>query len=320
MQKIILTVFLLGLVSCSGLKKAALGPAGSLIYDASNDLLHEDDWQFFEESLISNIKLIETLLSQDPNNEELKVTLIKALSAKAFAIDETYYLEHKLKDTENSIHKKRAKIAYTKALKYSASLFKSRGLSESLLTDYVAKPDELKNVISENFDDDSELDIEFVFFTGQSLASIVNLSRENFKVVAYLPVAKALFDWACEKRPNINGGACDIFSASYMAARPRMLGGNPEKGREMFEKAISERSDNYLVREAMVENYQILVADDVGYRRIKNDFGDLKQKLKDSKVWTGEKLRAPEKNSLNVFNMIALKRMEILEANEDDIF
>ena len=319
MQKIILILLALSMASCSSIKKAALKPAGSLIYDASNSLMNEDDWLYFENSLISNIKLVETLLSQDPNNEELKVTLIKALSAKGFAIDETYYLEDKLKDEENSVHKENAKIAYTKALRYSASFFKARGLSESLLSDYVSSPDELVKVLDSNFDNEI-LDIEFLFFTAQSLASMANLTRENFKVIAYLPVAKVLFDWSCAKRPDINGGACDVFYASYMTSRPRMLGGDPEKGREMFEEAIEKKPENYLIREALVENYQIMVSDDVGYRRIKNDFGDLKQKLLEKKIWKGEKFSSPEHNNLNVFNMIALKRMQIIEENEDEIF
>ncbi len=298
---------------------AALRPTGTIIYDASNDLMNENDWQYLEESLVSNIKLVETLLSQDPNNEKLKLTLIKALSAKGFAIDETYYLEDKLKDEEDSEYKENAKVAYTKALRYSSSFFKNRGMSESFLSDNVSSPDKIKKILDENFSDNS-VDVEFVFFTAQSLASMANLSRESFKVIAYLPVAKAMFDWACEKDPDLNGGACDIFYASYMASRPRMLGGNPEKGRKMFQEAIAKRPGNYLVKQALVENYQILVSDDVGYRRIKNDFQTLEQNVLENKIWRGEKLTSPEKNYLNVFNMIALKRMQIIAENEDEIF
>ena len=55
-------------------------------------------------------------------------------------------------------------------------------------------------------------------------------------LVSNLPIVKGLFDWVCSKSPNINFGACDIFYGAYQAQRPLMLGGNPEKGKEIFLK------------------------------------------------------------------------------------
>ena len=274
------------LISCSTFKKAAITPVGGIIYDASFDQMSENDWEFFEGSLLSNIKLVESLLSQTPENKALKVTLIKALAAKAFAIDETYYLEDKINEVENSIHKKRALVSYTKALKLAASYFVDRGLEENFLSIYRAKPDTLTEALNDKLSD-KMVDVEAVFYSAQSLVGVANLSRDNMRIIAYLPVAKAMFDWACKREPDLNEGACDIFYAGYMASRPRMLGGNPEKGRELFEKAIEKRPENYFVRESLVELYQIPLSDDVGFRVQKLAFNKLRNQVKSEKIWDG---------------------------------
>ncbi len=320
MKTTLVTIFF-GLLttSCAFFKGAAIAPVGSIIYDASFEQMTENDWEYFENSLISNIKLVESLLSQDPDSKTLKVTLIKALAAKAFAIDETAYLEDRINEVDDSIHKKKALISYTKALKTAASFYEDRGLEPNFLSLHRANPEKVITSLEDKLSDDI-LDVEAVFYTAQSMAAVANLSRDNMRIIAYLPVAKALFDWACGKKPDLNGGACDIFYAGYMAQRPRMLGGNPDKGKELFEKAIVDRPENYLVRQSFVEMYLIPFSDDEGYEVQKNAFSKLRKDFKDDRFWSGEDLVAAKKSRLSVFNMIALKRMNIIEKLEEDIF
>lgn len=316
---LIVTFSLVFFSSCSVLKTAALRPTGKIIYDATFEQQVENDWELFEQTLGSNIKLIEAFLSQDPANKDLMASLLKAYAAKGFGIHETYYFEDVLKEVENSIHKKRALATYTKALEVGLKYLMASGLSEDILTSNLSTPDKLIQSL------DAELsggirDVEAVLFTAQSLGSLVNLQRENMKTIAYLPVAKALFDWACSKKPDVNFGTCDIFYATYDSGRPRMLGGDPQKGKEKFLKAIDRWPENYLVRQSYVQFYAIPMLEEDAYQRQKLFFNKVSSEFEKSRYWTGDRITIPKKNLTNVYNMIAIKRMELVKKYEEEIF
>jgi hypothetical protein len=321
MLKQIITGLILSTIftSCSLLKTAALRPTGKIIYDASFDQQLENDWELFEQSLGSNIKLMEALLSQDEWNKNLMVSLIKGYVAKGFAIHETYYLEDKLNDVEDSIHRRRALAAYTKALKVGVKFLMSEGLKEDVLSKNLNTPAnllaEIDSEVSVN-----ERNIEGVLYTAQALAALVNLQRENMKVIAYLPVAKSLFDWACMKDPNVALGACDIFYASYDSGRPKMLGGDPEKGKQKFLAGIAKWPENFLIREALVEFYSVPMIDEDTYQRQKLFFAKMAPDFEKERFWKGQTIKLDKKKYTNVYNMIAIKRMQIIKKLEEEIF
>jgi hypothetical protein len=301
------------------LKKAALRPTGAIIYDASFDQQLENDWELFEDSLGSNIKLMEALLSQDEWNKSLMVSLIKGYVAKGFAIHETYYLKDKLDDVENSVHRKRALASYTKALEVGVKFLVSEGLKEDILSKNVNTPEKLFSLIDSEVSSNKR-NIEGVLYTAQALAALVNLQRENMKVIAYLPVAKSMFDWACMKDPDVALGACDIFYASYDSGRPKMLGGDPERGKQKFLAGIAKRPDNYLMREAFIEFYSIPMIDEDSYHRQKLFFKKIAPDFEKKRFWKGQTIKLPKKKYTNVYNMIAIKRMQIIMSLEEDIF
>ncbi|OIQ19871.1 MAG: hypothetical protein BM556_05135 [Bacteriovorax sp. MedPE-SWde] len=305
--------------SCSVMKTIALRPTGKIIYDASFDQQVENDWELFEQSLGSNIKLMEALLSQDEWNKDLLVSLLKGYVAKGFAIHETYYLKDKLNDEDDSIHRKRALASYTRGLQVGVKFLMSEGLPENVLTQNLNTPDKLYEIIDSEFSNNKR-DIEGILYTAQTLAALVNLQRENMKVISYLPVAKRLFDWACSKDPNIALGACDIFYASYDSGRPKMLGGDPERGRQKFLAGIKKWPENYLMREAYVEFYALPMIDQDIFARQKLFFSKKGTEFENSRYWKGQPIRINKKSYTNVFNMIAIKRMQIIEKFEEDIF
>lgn len=301
------------------MKTAALRPTGKIIFDASLDQQAENDWELFEQSLGSNIKLMEALLSQDEWNKNLMVSLIKGYVAKGFAIHETYYLRDKLKEVENSIHRERALATYTKALHVGVKFLMSEGLKEDILSSNLNTPANLLKLIESEVSV-NERNIEGVLYLAQALAAMVNLQRENMKVIAYLPVAKSLFDWACDKDPDVALGACDIFYASYDSGRPRMLGGDPEEGKQKFLKGINKWPENYLLREAYVEFYSVPMIDEDSYQRQKLFFSKVTPDFEAKRFWKGQEIRLPKKKYTNVYNMIAIKRMQIINEFEEDIF
>ncbi len=319
-KKILAVVILfINLVSCSSIKKVATNQMGDMIFETSEAVFTEDNWDLFESTIDSNIKLVENLYAADRENPEFIVTLIKAYSGKAFAIDETYYLKDQLQELSNSKYRTNALANYTRALNYSALFFEVKGFKDFDFTRYISSPEEFQKLLNDNFSDDAT-DIEGVFYTGQTLAAIINLQRDNMRAVAYLPLAKVMYDWSCEKNANLAQGACDIFNASYAASRPRGLGGDPIKGKRLFEEAIQKWPNNMLVRLSYIQFYAVPMFEENTYRAQKLEMNKFNRENMEPTYWSGGKIETPKVDYNNLFNLIARKRLKIIEGLEDEIF
>lgn len=312
-------ILLLNLVSCSSIKKITTNQMGELIFESSDTVLTEKDWDLFESTMDSNIKLVENFYATDRSNKEFIVTLIKAYGGKAFAIDETYFLKDQLQEKMNSVYRTRALSNYTRALSYSALFFKESGFEDFDFTKFISSPEKFKTLLDDKFSDHAT-DVEGIFYTGQSLASIINLQRDNMRTVAYLPLAKAMYDWACDKNPNLAQGACDIFNATYAASRPRGLGGDPVKGKQLFEEAIQRWPNNLMVRLAYIQFYAVPMMEEGIYANQKLEMNKFSREHMESSYWSGGKIEAPEVNYNSLFNLIATKRLKIIENLEKTIF
>ncbi|MFG1501055.1 TRAP transporter TatT component family protein [Halobacteriovorax sp. XZX-3] len=297
----------------------ATNQMGDMIFETSEAVFTEDNWDLFESTIDSNIKLVENLYAADRENPEFIVTLIKAYSGKAFAIDETYYLKDQLKELSNSKYRVNALSNYTRALNYSALFFEVRGFKDFDFTRYISSPEDFKKLLDENLSDNAT-NIEGVFYTGQTLASIINLQRDNMRAVAYLPLAKVMYDWSCEKNGNLAQGACDIFNASYAASRPRGLGGDPVTGKRLFEEAIQKWPNNMLVRLSFIQFYAVPMFEENIYRNQKLEMNKFHREQMEPTYWSGGKIETPKVDYNNLFNLIARKRLKIIEGLEEEIF
>ena len=314
-------VLALAFASCSGVQKVAIGQTGQIIYNASFEQQVENDWQMFTTTLDANIKLMDAFLSQDKTNKDLLASLVKAYVAKGFAIEETKYLEEKFQDIDkqDSKHFKRALFSYTRALNYSLDYLQASGIERNILSKNISKLDNITKALSENLSDDKR-DVELVAYLAQALGGLIELQKDNMRVVSYAPVLKTLFDWSCAKDPTISIGVCDIFYATYDSSRPTMLGGNPKRGKQRFEEAITKWPDNWLVRTSLVQYHSIPMMDDMEFRKQKLFFSGVSLNFEDDQLWKGGEMKAPKKSYTNVFNMIAIRRMEIFKKYEKEIF
>ena len=309
---------LLFFMSCSTLKKMAMIPAGKVFYKASIELQVEKDWDSFEGSILANIKMIESLYFQFPKNKDLQVALLKAYFAKAFGVDETKYLQDHFLETENSKLKIKALKAYTKAFNIGLDFLNSFNIKTDNLEKYISDLEGFKNKLEQEIPS-TKRNLEGVLFTAQAIASLINLQKDNIKILIYLSISKIMSDWVCEKDPGINFGMCDIFYASCYSSRPRMLGGNPQKGREIFLFAMKKYPENLLIAQSYIQYYLLPMLKKDEYMIEKNKFEKRERKFENSMIWKGEKIDN-RKNFLNFFNMIGIKRMNIIKSLEHEFF
>lgn len=316
---LVFSIFLLG--SCSTVRKMGLGVASPMFVDALPVMEQEALWDTFRDSTLGNLKLAEGLLATDPENKDLLVSVIKGYAGYGYGVYETQYMVEKYAEVEEPQYRNMAINTYLKSFNYGLAFLEINDIDFDGLKKRINDNEDMMSYLDDNLSNNS-LTREAILFTAQSLASLINLQRDNIALVSYLPIPKAMFDWVCKRDPEIAHGTCAVFYGSYEAGRPAMLGGNPEKGKAIFEKAIVKYPSNWLMRVAYLESYIVPMMDEDLYAAEKKVMKTYE------KLFEKEITRFPgnkpdqhfENKQLRIYQAIALKRFKAITKYEKDIF
>lgn len=315
---LILSSISLFLISgCSSLvQKIAVGETSNLLLNASDELWYETDLDFVEQGTPGLIKLIEGLHFIEPRNKNLLSSLAKAYAGFGFLKFETDLIRYQLLDEENEALKSKLEANYTKAVSYGFRFLEENGVSPSKLFSNASNPKKLKGFLDRLPVNKSTL--EGVFFTGQSLGSLIILNRDDLRMIAQRSIASAMFEWVCKHDPSFNEGSCYIFKAMNLSLTPVMLGGDPDKGKALFKEGIEKFPDNWIIRTAMLRYHSIPQEDEDEFLEQKTFFVREKKTYNDSLIYKPGVISNKNKNGL--FQGLALKRFEIIESVESELF
>ncbi|MBP9680711.1 MAG: hypothetical protein KBD76_04860 [Bacteriovorax sp.] len=309
------------LSSCS-LHQIAVNGSSGLLYSASNNLETESNYEIFKYGVPGNLLLVEGLLSEDPENKNILSTLTKGYAGYAFAVNETDMLNEEWGELKTEAGRSQALLNYTRALHFGLRYLKIHKIE---LADLVAKINEPQGIM--HFLDKrltaEKRDLELILFTAQSFAALINLQKDNISLVAQLPVAKAMFDWVCMKDPKINYGTCDVFYGAYEAGRPKMLGGNPEKGKEIFLKAMENHPHNWLIRSSYMQYYLIPQNDKDGFDQQLELFNSRQVEFNGYHIYpngSGKEASWSRETHLRFYQSLALKRFELMNKYQKQFF
>lgn len=319
MRKLILLCPFL-LAACST-NKIAVRASAPLLYQASIGVESERDLEHFRHAVPGNLMMMEGMLSLDPQNQTLLVSLIKGYAGLAFAVDETDYFESQMSNKESEILKERAIINYTKAFQYGLQYLKSKNIAWGDIKNISGTPEKIPGLIDSKLSHDIQ-DLEAVMFTAQSLGGMINLQKDNILLVADLPIVKAMFDWTCGISPDINFGACEVFKGAYEAGRPKMLGGNPEKGKEIFLKAIEKFPHNWMIRTAYMQFYSMPLSDEESFKDQEQFLQQRAEEFMHFLKWSGEEVQSESFNNprLRLYQAIAIKRFQLMQKYRKNLF
>lgn len=302
--------------SCSSIQKMALRGTTPVFVDASDKMTIERSWDFYRESAPGNLKFLETVYLQDKDNLELLGTLVKGYAGYSYSVPETLAMDDELSGVEDSAHKKMAIGMYTRAFDYGMDYFNRKGVTRKSILDNDEK--ELKQILDDKF---KKKDLVTILFTAQAWGSLINLQKDNVALVSHIPKVKVLFDWVCHKEPSIENGLCDIFYAQYEASRPRMLGGNPEKARELYQRAMLKRPKHLLIRVGYIQYSLMPAFDKEEYDKVSKALSEELTKWSDiNRDSLDDRSEYKSVEHLNLFNAIAKKRYEIIVKHQSKIF
>ncbi|MCX6122759.1 MAG: TRAP transporter TatT component family protein [Ignavibacteriales bacterium] len=205
----------------------ALYSMGGILDNGFASFNEESDLQLAHESLGSNLKLIEAMIKSDPENERFLLFAAQGYNSYALAFCEDDSVE-------------RARVFYLRAKEYGMRiLVKNKRFKEAMDGDITAFREAVKT-----FDKD---DVPAIFWTAFSWGSYVNITRTDVAGLADLSKVQALIEFVAEKNPSFYHGGAYLFLGVIEGTTPRSLGGNPDKAKEYFKKALTINGGKFLM-------------------------------------------------------------------------
>lgn len=314
---------LFALSSCS-MNRIAVSGSSNLLYSASNEAQSEPSFEQFKYGVPGNLMLMEGLLAESPENKDILVTLTKGYAGYAFVINETDMVDEEWSESKAETGKSQALLNYTRALNFGLRYLRQNNIDFSDLITAMNEQNGIFRLLDKGLSSDKKKDLELVLFSAQSLAALINLQKDNMSMVAQLPAAKGMFDWVCSKDPQINYGTCDIFYGAFEAGRPKMLGGNPAKGKEIFLRAIQTHPHNWLIRASYMQYYLIPQNDKEGFDQQMEFMKNKQAEFNAFHVYSNDP-NAPEnewskESRLRIYQSLALKRTELMNKYQKQFF
>ena len=204
---LLITLFLP--VSCM---KLALTTMPDFLPNMTMALFEECDLQMAEQSLPSELKLLEGILKSAPEDKQLLSALCMGFTGYAMLFVEG-------QDGQ------RASDFYLRARAYG---LRALGVKDSEPENVSAR---LKSIVSG--------DMEPLFWVTMAWNLWINLNLDKPAAMGQMRTAEECLAKVMELDPEYFHGSPYILIGSILAARPQMLGGDPVKAKEYFTKAIS---------------------------------------------------------------------------------
>jgi hypothetical protein len=225
MKALVLIPALLFLSGC--VQQIAVSTVGNIVHDGFGGIMEESDLEFAGEALPANLKLLEVMLKNDPENERMLLLLSEGFSSYALGFVE---------DTDAD----RARMFYQRAVEYGKrALRKDEGMAAAL----EGSVEDLKAGLRTT---DSEM-VPPVFWVAFGMGSYINLSLSDPDALADLPKVEAMMDFVVARDSSFYFGGAHIFLGTLYGSRPKILGGDIGKAKRHFEEALRINSGQFLM-------------------------------------------------------------------------
>lgn len=226
-------VLLIPMSGCD-LQRLAVDQTADFLYTGSVALDREPDVQFGRDALPASLKTLETFLVTAPDNRKLLELLARGYFSYAFGFLEGDLERAKVEmaeeETINTLNQ-RCVLHYLRSRDYGFRLLDRPALKKAALENNIpALEKELKKLEKE--------DVPGLFWVGFGWASAINLSQDNPDLVANLGTVEIMMKRVEKLDEDYFDGGIHMFFGVFHASRPQMYGGNPEKAKIEFDRAM----------------------------------------------------------------------------------
>lgn len=187
----------------------------------------EDDLQLLASAFPAHIKLLETLLANDPRNTQLLVLLARLCGGYAFAVLETEW------EAQQFGLSAEVSSGYApEALEVHMERYFKKGADYALLSLETVHPGFGQQIASpqqaeSRFKALGRSDVPALFWYGFNLGGYVNHNLDSVKAMAKAHLVEKAMRRVVALEPGYFQGGAHLFLMVYYASRSPMIGGNP---------------------------------------------------------------------------------------------
>jgi hypothetical protein len=221
-------------LNCS-IQKIALNTTTDLVEYGIDAIYAEPDLKIAEQAVASNLKLLEGFHLADKNNKKLLLMLTQGFASYSLGF---------LEDDEPE----RASLFYLRAKDYGLKLLsQTKAFKDSIPTKEANFRSALKVL--------KPKDVPALFWCAFAWAGWVNLNRDNPQAVFELNIVKAMMQRVLKLDETFFFGAAHLFFGAMNASMPKMLGGDPEKAKEQFDRCLDISDGKFMIAKVYLARY-----------------------------------------------------------------
>ena len=204
--------------SCGLLQTVAVKSTTGILDEGMASVFEESDLKLAEQAIASDLKLLEALHKSDPGNDHLLIML-----AQGYAGYSLGFVEDQDPDRAECSTRGHA----TTGLRFCG---RTRN-SMPLLTKVLPR--------SQSIDSFSDDDVPALFWTANAWGNLINLSIGDPEALGDLYKVNAMMEFVLRRDENFFYGSAHLYFGTILATTPKMLGGDPEKAKEHFERCLA---------------------------------------------------------------------------------
>jgi hypothetical protein len=212
--------------SCLPGKKATVGAAASLLEEVAKSSSKQTDLRLIREGMPAYLMLMDGMIEAWPNNERLLVSAAQGYSSYASA----------LMDERDQAY---ARLLYGKGKDYALRSLEKRGFSKPAEISLDGFKEALKELGRE--------DVPYLFWAATCWGSWISLNLDSMEALAELPRVQLMMERALELDEGFYYGGPHLFMGIWYASRPKGLGGDLEKARKHFLRAMDLGQGKFLM-------------------------------------------------------------------------
>ncbi len=215
------------IIGCSP-KKILLNQFDGVFDSIETVYLTDDDPQLVKDAFPFNLKIIEILLDQNPDDREMLLTALSSFTMYSFGFVMEDAERQSLEDYErgNEVYERANKL-FTRALRYGMH---GMELKYPEFNTWLIKRDLNTNPFEKE-------DIPYLYWLSAAIGGAVSSSQGNPVFVVDLPKIGWLLEKSLELDASWNNGALYSAMISYTMSRPDIVKNREQTAREFFDKA-----------------------------------------------------------------------------------
>ena len=236
----------------SGCVKLVTQFSPSLIPNLTQTFFEECDPELARLSFPADLKLMEGLVKNDPQNKQLLTALCMGFTGYSMLFVEE-------EDPE------RASRLYLRARSYG---FRALGPKGAFLQESGLNAESIRAKLN-TF---GEKDLKALFYTTMSWHAWINLNLDKPVALAQMGIAQACLERILELNPAYLYGTPYVLMGTILAARPGLAGGDARQAKVYFEKAMEvSKGKFYFVQYYFARYYAVRIQDRQLFRKLAQD-------------------------------------------------